>query len=95
VLRLWWFMSPGLYSLSQLDDTGFLRDHEWVRVVAGLNPFAILFESYRAITYGTPDGQPFVPDPVPLLGLLVASLIFLAVATLFFKRLEPNFAKVL
>lgn len=94
-LRLWWFLSPGLYSLAQLDDVSFVRDHEWIKVVAGLNPFAVLFESYRAVSYGTPDGRPFVPDALPLLALLAGSLILLALSTILFKRLEPNFAKVL
>jgi hypothetical protein len=32
---------------------------------------------------------------LPLLALLVASLVLVAVATVIFKRLEPSFAKVL
>ena len=95
VLRLWWFLSPGLYSLSQLDSIGFMKSHHWIQVLFGLNPFAVLFEAYRSIVYGTPDGPPFLPNVVPLLMLLAGSLVLLVLGTLFFKRLEPDFAKVL
>ena len=48
------------------------------------------------VIYGTPDG-PARPARlrVALRLLLVASLVFLAFTTIVFKRLEPNFAKVL
>lgn len=94
-LRLWWFLSPGLYSLSQLQETGFVRENPWVGTLAGLNPFAVLFEAYRAVVYGTPEGPPFLPSFVPLLILLAGSLVLLVVSTILFKRLEPDFAKVL
>jgi ABC-type polysaccharide/polyol phosphate export permease len=93
LLRLWWFMSPGLYT-QQLDIT-FVQDNRWVVTLFSLNPFAVLFEAYRAITYGSPDGPPFIPSVVPLLVLLVGSLVLLALGTIFFKRVEPDFAKVL
>jgi lipopolysaccharide transport system permease protein len=95
LLRLWWFLSPGLFSLAQLEDLGFVKQHAWVQLAFSLNPFAVLFEAYRAVTYGTPDGPPFLPNLVPLLVLLVGSLVLLALGTIVFKRLEPNFAKVL
>ena len=95
VLRLWWFLSPGLYSIGQLEETGLLRQHVWLNAFITLNPFVVLFESYRAVAYGRADGPPFVPEVLPLLGLLAVSLLLLALGTIFFKRLEPNFAKVL
>ena len=95
LLRLWWFMSPGLYGLALLDEINFVQTHPWVKVVFGLNPFAVLFEAYHSVIYGSPDGPPFMPNPVPLLALLVGSLVLLALGTIFFKRLEPDFAKVL
>ncbi len=95
VLRLWWFLSPGLYSVAQLEGTGLLRQQPLLQAFVTLNPFVVLFESYRAVAYGRPDGPPFVPDVLPLLALLAASLILLVLGTIFFKRLEPNFAKVL
>src|SRR5919205_4262715 len=42
VLRLWWFLSPGLYSLTALDEIGFIRDRPLLRDIAGANPFAVL-----------------------------------------------------
>jgi ABC-type polysaccharide/polyol phosphate export permease len=94
-LRLWWFLSPGLYSLAWMDDAELVRHYPVIRTLAGLNPFAILFESYRAVVYGTADGGPVAPDGIALVGLFLASVAFIALAAIFFKRVEPNFAKVL
>ena len=43
----------------------------------------------------TPEGPPGLPDFGSLAALLVASFILLAFTTIVFKRLEPNFAKVI
>ena len=96
-LRLWWFLSPGLFSLQNLEKTAFVQHHPIVGTLAGLNPFAVLFEAYRAVLYGTADGvgKPHPPDFVALFYLLVASLVFLALCITLFKRVEPEFAKVL
>jgi len=95
-LRLWWFLSPGLYSLVWLEELGFVQRNPIIGTLAALNPFAILFEAYRAVIYGTPDGgPPHPPDVVALFGLLIGSTIFLGLCIVFFKRLEPDFAKVL
>ncbi len=97
VLRLWWFLSPGLYSLASLDDIKFFKDHHIIATLANLNPFAILFEAYRAVIYGTPGAlRPDAPPNLSSLAvLLVASTVLLALTTIVFKRLEPNFAKVI
>jgi lipopolysaccharide transport system permease protein len=100
LLRLWWFLSPSLYSLSQLDNLHTIKDHPIIHTLAGMNPFAILFESYRAVLYGQevalPDGLPnHGPDLVALFWLLVASVILVGLAAIFFKRVEPEFAKVI
>lgn len=96
VLRLWWFLSPGLYSLSQLDSLAIFKEHPILRTVANANPFAILFEAYRMVIYGKADGSlPGLPNFASLAALLVASIVFLALTTFVFKRLEPNFAKVI
>jgi ABC-type polysaccharide/polyol phosphate export permease len=92
VLRLWWFLSPGLYSLATLDVV--FHDHPTLVTIAGMNPFAILFEAYRVVIYGTPTSPPGPPNLASLAALLVASIGFLALTTYVFKRLEPNFAKV-
>lgn len=96
VLRLWWFLSPGLYSLAWLNDLNVVKTHPILGFLAGLNPFAVLFEAYRAVIYGTPDGGlPHPPDLVSLFFLLLGSLLFLGLCIIFFKRVEPDFAKVL
>jgi ABC-type polysaccharide/polyol phosphate export permease len=97
-LRLWWFLSPGLYSIETLQAEKNVRDHPIIAQLFELNPFAVLFESYRAVIYGTPDGKVGTnhpPDLVALGVLLVASVAFLAIAIILFKRVEPEFAKVL
>ena len=94
-LRLWWFLSPGLYSLVWMEELPVVQQNPIIRTLAGLNPFAVLFESYRAVIYGTAEGGPIPPDILALGLLLVVSLVLVAIATVFFKRVEPNFAKVL
>ena len=97
LLRLWWFLSPGLYSIENLNAVALFRDHPGLLDIARLNPLAILFEAYRAAIYGTADGlgPPHAPDLASLVALLVASVGLMALAATFFKRVEPNFAKVL
>jgi ABC-type polysaccharide/polyol phosphate export permease len=97
VLRLWWFVSPGLFSLAALRELDVVQRNPIISTLASYNPFAVLFEAYRSVIYGTPDGvgAPHPPDFVQLGWLLLGSLIFLAVVVIFFKRVEPDFAKVL
>ena len=86
VLRLWFYLSPALYSLDSVaDKAGGL-----VGKILALNPWTILFESYRAVIYsGTQPGWG------PLAFLLGVSFVLLAFAIIVFKRVEPTFAKVL
>ena len=57
---------------------------------------AVLFEAYRSVIYGTPDGgPPGAPDLVALGLFLAASVVVLALCAILFKRVEPEFAKVL
>lgn len=95
LLRLWWYLSPGLYSLALLDSVALFRDYPILRTIMSLNPFAVLFEAYRSVVYGTPDGPPTMPDWSSLAVLLAVSLVLLAGSAVTFKRLEPTFAKVL
>ncbi len=95
VLRLWFYLSPGLYSLALLDETAVFQQNPVLSFIAHANPMAILFESYRAVIYGTPEGAPMLPDWGGLAALTVASLILIAITAIAFKRLEPQFAKVL
>ncbi|HET9416109.1 MAG TPA: ABC transporter permease [Candidatus Limnocylindria bacterium] len=95
VLRLWFYLSPGLYSLTMLDEVPLFRENPVLVTLASANPFAILFEAYRAVIYGTIDGGPVMPDWAALAALMLVSIGFVAMATVVFKRLEPTFAKVL
>jgi len=95
VLRLWFYLSPGLYSLTMLDEVPLFRENPVLVTLASANPFAILFEAYRAVIYGTLDGGPVMPDWAALAALTLVSIGFVAMATVVFKRLEPTFAKVL
>jgi ABC-type polysaccharide/polyol phosphate export permease len=88
VLRLWFYLSPALYSADQVHK---LADkHPWVSIVFGLNPFSVLFEAYRDVIY---NAQP--PQWLALAVLFVGSCGLLAVCTYVFQRVEPSFAKVL
>lgn len=96
VLRLWWFLSPGLYSLASLEELSVFKSRPFLQTLAAMNPFAVLFEAYRTVIYGTSDGgPPGPPNFAALTALLIASTVFLALTTIIFKRLEPNFAKVI
>ncbi|MGH2407935.1 MAG: ABC transporter permease [Candidatus Limnocylindrales bacterium] len=96
LLRLWWFLSPGLYSLASLDELAVVKRYPILHDIFAANPFATLLDSYRRVIYGTADGGlPVPPDLWGLAQVLLVSLIFLALATVFFKRTEPDFAKVL
>lgn len=88
VLRLWFYLSPALYSAESVHNV--TANHPEVAVVFGLNPFTILFGAYRAVIY---EGR--LPSWTGLVTLLGVSLVVLAVCTYVFKRLEPSFAKVL
>ncbi len=94
VLRLWWFLSPGLYSLDILDELHIFQNNPFLLTLVNLNPFAILFTAYRTVIYGTTTSLPGPPDLQALAALLVASLVLLVLTTYAFKKLEPSFAKV-
>ena len=94
-LRLWFYLSPGLYSMAQLEHSEVLAQHPAVLTLLKLNPFAILFTAYRDVIYGTPAGGPLLPDWGALAALLAVSVALVLLAIAIFKRLEPSFAKVL
>jgi ABC-type polysaccharide/polyol phosphate export permease len=84
VLRIWFYLSPSLYSLDALTGNPTLQ------AIMRLNPWATLFESYRDLIYnGT------APQWAALVILLFVSTFLLGLAMVFFKRVEPSFAKVL
>jgi len=88
LLRLWFYLSPALFSLDQLEKAtaGFPIIHK----ILVANPWATLFTAYRDVIY---DARP--PDWSALFVVLVGSVILVALAALLFKRVEPAFAKVL
>jgi ABC-2 type transport system permease protein len=95
-LRLWWLLSPGLYALTAIDQVGVVKDYPILHDIFAANPFATLLDSYRRVIYGTAEGGlPGPPDLFALGQVLLFSLVFVALTTIFFKRLEPDFAKVL
>jgi ABC-type polysaccharide/polyol phosphate export permease len=72
------------------------------------NPISLLLESYRQVIYGHLEvadagsrqaeltwTSATAPDVQVLAAIFVTGLVFLAIGTLIFKRLEPAFAKVL
>jgi ABC-type polysaccharide/polyol phosphate export permease len=84
ILRVWFYLSPALYSIDDLSGNPTLQS------LMALNPWTALFESYRDLIYaGT------WPEWGPLVILLGVSIILFGLAMVFFKRLEPAFAKVL
>jgi ABC-type polysaccharide/polyol phosphate export permease len=88
VLRLWFYLSPALYSADQLSNLG--QKEPVVGTLLQANPFTPIFESYRNVIYsGT------MPLFGHLLQVVAVSLVLLLVSILFFKRVEPAFAKVL
>jgi lipopolysaccharide transport system permease protein/teichoic acid transport system permease protein len=87
VLRLWFYLSPALWSFETL--TSF-SDHPDLDRLAHLNPFAVLLESYRRVIY-----YETAPDWAGLATLLLVSIGLVAVSFVLFKRVEPSFAKVL
>lgn len=95
LLRLWFYLSPGLYAMSQLQSSSIVKDAHFLGRIFEMNPFAVLFEAYRAVIYGTITGGPELPDFVGLGELFVGSVVLALIALAFFKRLEPQFAKVL
>jgi ABC-type polysaccharide/polyol phosphate export permease len=95
VLRLWFYLSPALYSLSLVAE-----GNPTIHAILRLNPFAVLFESYRAVIWGSEPsaGAYLPPGPPDWLGLAVLtgfSGLLLLFAVLVFKRAEPAFARIL
>jgi ABC-type polysaccharide/polyol phosphate export permease len=98
VLRLWFYLSPALYGPVTIAQLG--ESHPTMFQFMQLNPFFTLFTAYRQVIYGTETANggslpPGSPDWAGLGVLLVLSIGLVLLATVFFKRIEPTFAKVL
>ena len=88
-LRLWFYASPGLYSLDHVTHAPTLRS------LLGLNPMAPILESYRDVIYGAESGGSVWPDFIGLAAVLVFSLLLLVLSVAVFKRIEPAFARII
>ncbi len=96
VLRMWWYLSPGIYAMETLANSAFFKSNKVLLRILEANPFAILFTAYHNVIYGTSDGGlPVMPDWTSLGLLLVVSCFLVLGGMAIFKRLEPSFAKVL
>jgi len=89
LLRFWFYLSPALYGPDKVAELA-KGDHWWVGTLFALNPWTTLFTAYRDVIYND-----HAPDVLALGAVTAASLVMLALAILFFKRVEPTFAKVL
>jgi len=81
-LRIWFYLSPGLYSVADRIPERFLG-------IYMLNPFATLFTSYKNVLV---RGLP--PNEYMLVALALAVAVFLG-GFAFFARREPQFAKAI
>jgi ABC-type polysaccharide/polyol phosphate export permease len=98
ILRLWFYLSPALYGVTTL--ASLAESHPSMYRAMELNPFFTLLLAYRKVIYGVEtanggSGPPGAPDWAALGTLLLVSLALVLLATIFFKRIEPTFAKVL
>jgi ABC-type polysaccharide/polyol phosphate export permease len=89
ILRLWFYLSPILYTV---DD---LPKNPTARFLFSLNPFTTLLSAYHSVIWGTATEPGQAPDFVALGILLAVSLVVLLVMISLFKRVEPAFARIL
>ena len=91
------YLSPGLYSLALLDDAQLVEQYPILKTLAEANPFAILFDAYRQrhLRHAETGRPGFPTGPRWRILLRRRASSSSALATVIFKRLEPNFAKVL
>ena len=87
-LRFWFYLSPTLYSIDDVQQIA--KGNELILLWYRVNPFTYILGSYRnVIYYGT------APDWPGLIVVFGISIVLVALAILLFKRVEPQFAKIL
>jgi ABC-type polysaccharide/polyol phosphate export permease len=87
-LRVWFYLSPALYSIETL--RGIADRHPWFGLFVNANPFTWIFAGYRdALYYGRS------PEWGPLAILALAAIPAILLAIYFFRRVSPLFVKVL
>ena len=74
LLRLWWYLSPGLYSIALLSDHQVFEDYPILHTILVLEPLCHPARGVPAVLYGTPTTPPSLPDFAALAALLVASV---------------------
>jgi lipopolysaccharide transport system permease protein/teichoic acid transport system permease protein len=84
LLRLGWFVSPGLWTLEMIRDKSQL-----VHAVVWANPFTTLMVSYRNVV-----AKNITPPLVPLGILALVSVTVLLLGMRIFDAHEPKFAKM-
>ena len=87
-LRIWFYLSPALFSIDTLRAIG--ERHPWFGVLVNANPFTWIFTGYRDALY---EGR--APDWLPLGILALASIPAILLSIALFRRLSPLFVKVL
>jgi ABC-type polysaccharide/polyol phosphate export permease len=88
-LRLWWYLSPGLWTMDRLDGA-VGGAHPALSTALHANPMAALLGAWRDVLYSG-----VAPDFGALGAVLALSVVLIVFGILVFKRLEPAFAKVL
>jgi ABC-type polysaccharide/polyol phosphate export permease len=82
VLQMWFYLSPSVYPLERIPQS--------LRHYMLLNPFAILFQDYRAVIM-----QDQSPHILPLLTLTAVGLLLTVLGLRVFARGQGHYAKVL
>jgi ABC-type polysaccharide/polyol phosphate export permease len=88
LLRFWFYLSPALYGVDEVHKLA--GKNELMDLWFTLNPWTYLLNAYRAVIY---YGE--APAWSGLVAISLGSLVLVAISIWVFKRLEPNFAKVL
>lgn len=88
LLRLWFYLSPGLYGADRLREAA--AKHPPADILVAANPFTWLFDAYRSLIYW---GK--APDWGALATLALAAIPCILVASYLFRRMSRSFVKVL
>lgn len=89
LLTAWFFLTPAMYSLELVRDLAEQRGLHALPDWFLINPMAAIITAYRALIL---PGSSFPWSPQALIGLFAIPPVFLLMALLVFRRLEPNFS---
>jgi ABC-type polysaccharide/polyol phosphate export permease len=79
-MRVWWYLSPGLYTLDQIPDS--------ILPFELLNPFAVIFPAYQSILMYAE-----LPDFSIWWRSIIVTVLILVAGLIIFIRAERNIAK--